>query len=334
MGEQGSKFSVTAYDVARLAGVSQSAVSRAFTQGASISEATRTKVMAAARELGYRPNLIARSLITRRSNMIGMAVGYMDNQFYPALIEAVGARLSQTGRRLLLFAGEPDGHSDPMLEDVLRYQVDALLLASATLSSHLAADCEAAGIPVVLINRVTEHSGLSSVTGDNAEGARAIGRHFLDTGHQRPAFIAGLENSSTSREREAAFNSVLLEAGMPQPLRAVGHYRIDAARQATRDLLNLADRPDSLFCANDHMAFAAIEVARCEFGLEVGRHISIAGFDDVAMASWPTWSLTSYSQPINLLADAAMKLIDREVQTPERLRIPGELIVRGSSRSL
>lgn len=323
----------TASDVARAAGVSRSAVSRAFTPGASVSAKTRASIERAAAALGYRPNLIARSLITRRSNMIGVAVGYMDNQFYPALIEALGARLAASGRRLLLFAGDPHSDSDPMLEDVLRYQLDALILASTTLSSHLAADCRAADIPVVLINRVTADASASSVTGDNVVGGRAIAEYLAATGHRRPAFLAGLENSSTSREREEGFGAGLAAAGLNAPLRAVGHYRFDAARDATRALLKRRSRPDAIFCANDHMAFAAIETARHEFGLEIGKDVSIVGFDDVAMAAWPSFSLTSYSQPIDLMADAAIQIIDAGDLAPSHRRVPGALVLRASARA-
>jgi len=322
----------TAYDVARLAGVSQATVSRAFTPGASISPRTLAKVTSAAEALGYRPNLIARSLITRRSNIVGLAMAHMDNAFYAMLLSALNDHFAQVGRRLLLFAGNPRGESDPMLSEILKYQVDAIILASTTLSSSLARDCHKAGIPVVLINRAAAANGVSAITGDNIVGARAIADYLLRGGHERLAFVAGLENSSTSQEREQAFIDRVVAKGMARPQRTVGHYRADATREAVRHLLGARERPDAIFCANDLMAFAAIEVARFEFGLEVGKDISVIGFDDVAAASLPTWSLTTYSQPADAMARAAVRIIESGETTGQTQRVPGRLQVRGSAR--
>lgn len=326
----------TATDVAALAGVSQSAVSRVFTPGTSVSADMRRKVEAAARTLGYRPNLIARSLITRRSRIIGVAVAYMDNQFYPALLEALSTRLHAAGYRILLFTPEPDASGDPVLEEVLRYQIDALLLASASLSSHLAEDCRRAGVPVVMVNRRASAASVSSVTGQNDVGGARIAEFLAAGGHRRPAFIAGLEDSSTSRSREAGFARRLKALGLPAPARAVGNYTFEGAQAATRALLSAPDRPDAIFCANDHMAFAAIETARVDFGLEVGREVSVVGFDDVDLAGWSSFSLTTFSQPVEPMADQVVAIVARLLADPSAPRseqtVPGALIVRGSAR--
>jgi DNA-binding LacI/PurR family transcriptional regulator len=325
---------VNAIDVARLAGVSRSAVSRTFTPGTSVAPETRAKVEAAATALGYRPNLIARSLITRKSGIVGLAVGYMANQFYPSLVEELGTALAGIGKRPLLFPVAASGDNDPDIAEVLRYQVDALILASATLSSGLAGECRQRGIPVVLINRVTQDGTCNSVTGDNQRGGRAIGQLFCRKGYQRPAFIAGLEDSSTSREREAAFIAALAEGGHALAARAVGHYDFAQTQAAMRQLLTAKDRPDAVFCANDHMAIAAHVTAQQEFGLTVGRDIAIVGFDDVAMAGWPCFSLTTYSQPIGAMVQAAISLVDDSAandDTPRHIIVPGHLIERNST---
>lgn len=326
---------IKAIDVARLAGVSRSAVSRTFTPGASVSAETRKRVEAAAAALGYRPNLIARSLITRRSGIIGLAIGYMDNQFYPALVEELGRALAAIGRRQLLFPISASGNNDPQVEDVLRYQIDALILASATLSSRLASQCQDRGIPVVLINRRTQDSNCNSVTGDNERGGHAIGTLFARRGHVRPAFMSGLEDSSTSREREAGFLAALRDNGIALHQRVIGHYDFAAAQQAMRSLLTGKIRPDAVFCANDHMAIAAHITAQQEFGLRIGKDIAIAGFDDVPMAAWPCFALTTYSQPIGPMVEAAIGCIidtsdDRE-DSVRHVIVPGRLIERASS---
>jgi DNA-binding LacI/PurR family transcriptional regulator len=332
-----SRAPATAHDVARVAGVSQSAVSRAFTPGGRVAPDTRARIVAAAEQLGYRPNRLARSLITRRSNIIGVAMGYLENQFYPQALEALSRRLRGHGFQVLLFSTDPGNHADPAIAEVLQYHVDALVLASTTLSSRLAADCKAAGVPVVLLNRTTSASGVCSVTGDNAEGGRTIAAFLAAGGHRRFAFMAGLENSSTSRDREAAFTDWLRANGLPPPQRAVGSYDFAITMQATRDLLKRkSERPDAIFCANDHTAIAVLEVIRHEFGLRVPQDIAVVGFDDVGAARWPSFSLTTYSQPIDPMIDGVVDLITsllgRDAGRARHLRIPGELVVRGSTR--
>src|SRR3954471_14173675 len=186
----------TAYDVARLAGVSQSMVSRAFTPGCSVSPEARAKVLEAARQLNYRPNLIARSLITQRSRLIGVAMAYMENQFYPTILEALSECFAGEGYRVLLFTPGPNGDPDPILDEVLRFQVAAVILASTRMTSHFAEECSQARVPVVLFNRRTDNEAVSSVTGQNVFGSRTVGSFLAAGGHSRFAFVAGLEDSS------------------------------------------------------------------------------------------------------------------------------------------
>lgn len=327
---------VTATDVARLAGTSQSAVSRVFTPGTSVSAETREKVMAAAAQLGYRPNAIARSLITRRSRIVAVAMAYLNNQFYPDVLEALSDRLQAQGYQILLFTADRHAAADPMLEQVMRYQVDAIVLASTSLSSAFARECRQAGVPVVMFNRTMDDPGLLSVTGDNERGGHTIARFLLAGGHRRPAFIAGLEASSTNRDRERGFTRALAEAGQGAPLRAVGHYSFEGAAEATRELLRRQDRPDAIFCANDHMAIACIDVARHEFGLAVPEDLSVIGFDDIGPARWPSYNLTSYSQPLLPMVEATVQVLLECMEDPSRqmnsVVLKGQLVVRGSAR--
>jgi len=327
----------TAEDVARAAGVSQSAVSRSFTPGASVSEATRAAVLAAAGALGYQPNLLARSLITRRSRIIGMAVGYLHNQFYPAVLEALSQRLQALGYHLLLFTAPQAEHADPLLEDILRYQVDALVLASTTLSSRLAASCATRGVPVVLFNRTSRDTrGVASVTGDNRAGAARIAAFLVAGGHRRFAFVSGIGNSSTSRDRERGFADALRAHGFGPPLRASGGYDMAQAEAAADSLLSRRDRPDAIFCASDHMAVAVMDAARFRHGLRVPEDVSIVGFDDAVPARWPAYALTTVEQPVERMVAATVDLLtarpDGAREGPRRVVVAGELIVRGSAR--
>ena len=334
------KNNATAHQVGRLANVSQSAVSRAFTPGASVSEETRNKVMVAANKLGYRPNAIARSLITRRSNMIALVMSYLQNQFYPQVIEQLSQRLQQRGYHVLMFISDLD-QADDVLADILQYQVDGIVLASTTLSPRLARQCADIGVPIVLFNRVADTSalarlGTSSVTSDNYRGGRLVADLLLIRGHRKIAFLAGLENSSTNVERERGFNDALQEAGRTVHSRAVGHYNFEHAQQATRELFARQDHPDAVFVANDHMAIAAMDVLRLELKLRVPKDVSVVGFDDVLQAAWGSYSLTTVVQSVQDMVGATVDLLHEQMKgevNPRNVVVPCRLIERTSVRA-
>lgn len=327
---------VTSSEVAELAGVSQSAVSRAFTPGASVSPKTRAKVLAAAKQLGYRPNAIARSLITNRSRTIAVVMAYLENLFYPDVLEELGRRLAAENYHMLLFTGFKDRDSDPVFDQIMQYRVDGIILASTSLSSELSEECTVAGIPVVLFNRTTERDETSSVTTRNREGGRLLGQFLLGGGHRRYAYIAGLENSSTNRDRFQGYREALAEAGINDIIVRTGNFSRAEAERAARELLSLPDRPDAIFVANDHMAVAVMDVARYEFGLTIPDELSIVGYDDVGPARWPSYGITSVTQPIREMVEATVDILMDQIASGEieanHKVLPGELIVRSSAR--
>lgn len=323
----------TAHDVARVAGVSQSAVSRAFTDGASISADKRDRIIAAANQLGYRPNILARSLIMGTSKVVGVVFGHFENPFFAQALDRFSDEFARRGLRMLLFTAETNATVDEQVADLLSYQVSAVILMAVNLSSKLAAECARSNIPVVMFNRTTEQEHAAfAVTGDNKAGATAIAKHFLTTGRRRYAFMAGYDDSSTSRQREAAFLSTLSGTDVPEPRRVVGNYSRSGAIEATRALFATGSVfPDALFCANDMMAIAAIEIMRTEFGIEPGQGCAVAGFDDIPLAAWPSFSLTTYSQPVDLMVDHAVSFIAGEGGEDRSVVVPGRLILRNSA---
>lgn len=335
-GVAAKKPPVTSSQVAEHAGVSQSAVSRTFTPGASISPKTRAKVLASAKVLGYRPNAIARSLITNRSHIIAVVMAYLENLFYPDVLEELGRRLAAENYHVLLFTGFKDRDSDPVFDQLMQYRVDGIILASTSLSSELSDECAAAGIPVVLFNRTTERDETSSVTTRNYEGGKLIGEFLLAGGHKRFAYIAGLENSSTNRDRLKGFSDALKAKGIKQIEVRPGDFSRPKAEAAARELLSLSKRPDAIFVANDHMAVAVMDVARFEFGLSIPEDLSIVGFDDVGPARWPSYGITSFTQPISQMVEATVDILMDQIASgdiePVHRILPGELIVRTSAR--
>ncbi|WP_029057673.1 LacI family DNA-binding transcriptional regulator [Stappia stellulata] len=327
----------TSLDVARLAGVSQSAVSRTFTPGASVSAETRAKVLAAASALGYRPNKIARSLITRRSGMIGIVVAYLDNLYYPNVLEKLSRQLQHNGfHALMFFTQQSTDTMDVILGELLEYQVDGLIMVSAGLSSELAARCASNGIPVVLFNRTLDDETLSAVSSDNVDGGEKVARFLLDCGHDRIAYLAGWAGSSTDRDRRLGFTRMLAQNGRTLYREDIGHYDREEARAATRRLFAAPPFPDALFCANDHMAVAALDVLRHELGLSVPQDVAVVGYDDAPMAAWPSYALTTVTQPPDVMVPEAVRLllqnIEADATRPEQLKFAGELVVRETTR--
>lgn len=330
---------ITSIDVARLAGVSQSTVSRTFSPSEkySVSSKSRQKVLAVAQQLGYKPNAIARSLSMQRTNIIGIVMAYITSPFYPYVLEKFTERLQALGRQVLLFNAGPNQEVDDILPLVLEYQVDGLIITSATLSSEMVDECVQHGTPVILFNRYVLGANVSAVCCDNDQGGRAVANFLLDTGHKRLAYIAGTQNTSTNIDREKGFTDRLRERGVLEWQHVQGNYTYEAGYEATKRLLQRHDRPDAIFCANDIMALGAIDAARFEMGLKIPEELSIIGFDDIPAANWPSYSLTTIRQPVNQMIQATIDLLIERIDAPQAepvlKLIPGTLITRGSVSS-
>ena len=328
---------VTSLDVAEKAGVSRSAVSRVFTPGASVSKRTAEKVRSAAAALGYRPNVLARSLNTGRSRIVGLVVAYLQNQFYPEAIEKLSKALQAEGYHMLVFMASNDhAATQSVIDELLDYQVDAIIAASVGLSNDLTRRCEGLGIPLVLFNRHQNDSTLTSVTSDNAAGGRKLAEFLLAGRHQRIAHIAGWEGASTQIDRESGFLEGLSAGGQTLYARDVGNFDFEQAKVAARRMFDRPDRPDAVFVANDHMAFAVMDVLRFELGLRVPEDVSVVGYDDVALADWPSYDLTTVRQPANRMVtqtiEALLARLEGQDETPRKIVLDGPLMIRGSAR--
>jgi DNA-binding LacI/PurR family transcriptional regulator len=324
----------SAHDVARLAGVSQAAVSRAFTPGASIAAATRDRVFEAAKTLGYRPNLLARSLIKGASGIVGVVISNSGYPFFLAALDALSADLSHHGKHILIYTAEAGAVADRQVEELLKFRVEAVLLMSTTLSAKLTAQCQREGVPVIGFSHPPKAArGLSTVTGDDLEGGAAIAKHLLQQGYRNLAVISGRPDPAAPYDREAGFMRHLAQQGVRLAAREVGYFRRAGAISAARALLSRSPRPDAIFCENDDMALAALEIAHFEFDLEIGRDLGVAGFDDAEQAAWPSFDLTTYSLPIHAVTERVTALLtDKHTRFPVAAVVPGELKVRSSTQ--
>ena len=327
---------VTSAQVARRAGVSQSAVSRVFTPGASASAKTAAKVRRVAAQLGYRPNVLARAMVSGRSRIIGLVVAYLENQFYPDVLEKLSNALQRRGYHVLVFmASQSARNIDTVIEEILDYRVDGIIAASVALSSRLSEQCRAAGVPMVLFNRSQDDPRMSAVPSDNVAGGRKVAAFLAAGGHERIGYIAGWEGASTQRDREAGFRRGLAAAGAALHARGAGNFRMEDARAAALRMFE-SDPPDAVFVANDHMALAVLDALRGELGLHVPRDVSVVGYDDVPASAWPAYDLTTVRQPANRMVAQTVEILLARIgdgaAPPRRVAIDGPLVLRGSAR--
>lgn len=318
----------TSYDVARVAGVSQSAVSRAFRPGASVAPETRARIYAAAKTVGYRPNALAEALITRRSNMAAVVISNLTNLYYPEVLAELTLCLSGRGMRVLLFALKAESDIDHVLDQIWRYQVDGAIVAARLSSAQLGAFQEQ-GVPVILYNRASDVAPVSSVCCEFAAGERALVDRLVMAGCRRFGIIGGPADSTVGEARVEGALARLAAAGIGDVPVTRGDFSYEGGRDAALGLLR-AGRFDALIAANDVMALGAMDAARLECGLRVPDDLSVVGFDGVAPALWRSYRLTTVRQPVRRMAAAAVDMLMERIADSaigvERRVFSGDLI--------
>ncbi len=325
----------TSYDVAQLAGVSQSAVSRCFRAGSSIAPATRQKVLRAARELSYQPNAIASGLITKRSNMVAVLISNLTNLYYPEVLASLTTKFDARGVRVVLFALTREGDVESALDQIWRYRVDGAI-AATLLSAEQLRRFVRHRVPVVLYNRFGESEPVASVCCDSIGGERMLVDGLLAAGHRRFGIISGPEDSYVGRQRVEGALGRLREAGI-EPALTGGGFDYDSGATGLRRLMTMSDnRLDAVVCVNDLMAVGAIDAAREVYGLNVPRDLSVVGFDGVDPAAWASYRVTTVRQPVERMTDAAVSMLMERVAEPdlppEVRTFAGKLQPGGSAR--
>lgn len=330
---------VTSMQVAQKAEVSQSAVSRVFTPGASVSYKKANKIRRIANEMGYRPNVIARTLSTGKSKIIGLIVAYLDNQFYPESLQKISQQLQSRGYHILIFTVDnTKSQIEKTVQELIDYQVDAIIAASVSMNNEITQYCRKKNVPIVLYNRAQDDKNISFVTSDNIAGGITIADHFADINVQRPAYIAGWQGASTQRDREIGFTKGLEKHNIKLFGREIGNFNINDARIATLKLFENNKIPDGIFVANDHMAFAVMDTIRYEIKMKIPQDIVVAGYDDVAIAQWPAYNLTSVRQAANKMVKETINILMQTIQNPNtkpvHIKIKSPLIIRESTRKI
>jgi DNA-binding LacI/PurR family transcriptional regulator len=326
---------VTSHEVALKAGVSQSTVSRVFSGGNGLSQATRQRVLEAAKELQYKPNAIARSLSTQRTQIIGLVSSHMTNPYFPLVLQGFTQRLHELGWKVLLVSAGMNEDVDELLPEVLSYQVDGLVIVTGLHGRRITQEAQRQGLPMVLFGRYAMGSGVSAVSCANYEGGREVADAFLDAGHRRLAYVGGLEDTSANVDRRKGFVERLLERGMTDCLEELGIFTYQGGYEAATRLLRSPKLPDAIFCANDMPAFGVLDAAR-DLGVKVPDQLSVIGFDDIPMAQWSSYNLTTVRQPIEEMIEVSIELLMEQLEDTQAGSVvrflPGILIRRGSAR--
>ncbi|PZF77535.1 transcriptional regulator [Aestuariivirga litoralis] len=305
---------LTAREVAARAGVSVSAVSRTFTAGASVSPATRQRVLAAARELGYRPNLLAQSLMTGRTKLIGLVSNNFDNPAFMEIFDHFTRLLQQRGLRPLLANLSGQTESAAALDMLLQYNVDGVIIASSTLPQSFLEGCRAAGLPVVhAFGRARTARGIAVAGVDNRAGGKLAARTLVERGYRRIAFLGGPEAASSTVDRLSGLCAGLAEHGLA-PCEAMfgASYSHETGQALMQQLLGRGSF-DAVFCGDDILAIGALDACVAK-GIEVPRRIGILGFNDIAMAGWTSYGLTTIRQPLAEIIGAAVEMISGMVE--------------------
>jgi LacI family transcriptional regulator len=305
---------VTIGHVARLAGVSSTTVSHVLSGKRPVGAATQERVHEAVRELGYRPNSVARSLRTRRSQMIAVIVPDITNPFYGVMTRGLADTLDDQGYRS--YVCNTDGSTErerDFIEDALDRGVDGIVMSWLHREPAEVEVIQRARKPLVLLADGEEIAGVDQVTVDDGAGARVATQHLIARGARRVAMITG--PVGTSLDRVKGYNDALAAAGLPHDpsLTRVGGWLRDGGREAMLSLMATEPRPDAVFCANDLMAIGAMDAAR-ELGLRIPEDVALAGFDDIEAAALLTPPLTTVINPAYEIGEAAGRFIlDRMV---------------------
>jgi len=310
---------------------------RTINPGASVDPETRLKVIEAAQSVGYRPRVAAPAPAQPAAGgTIGLVMGNLDNPFYQIVLSGFLDELHRRGLRVMCRAAAALDGTETEVDTMLRQGVDAMIVASSGLRSAAIENCAAAGVPVVLFNRAVEGARAVSVETDNRAGGRAVADLLVLAGCRRIAFINGLEGASTNRDRLAGFAARLGELGVEPPQQEWGEYTFEGGREAAKRLMMRADPPEAIFVANDISALGALEGLRRDLGVAVPQDVGVVGFDDIPMAGWPSFDLTTVRQRRNRMIEAAMAMIDAILAghppEPRTVRLEARLILRGSVR--
>lgn len=328
---------VSIKDVAKLAGVSVSTVSRVINKRGKTSKETEEKVWRAIEILQYRPNLLARSLRSQKTKLLGLLVPDIDSPFFARLAKYIEEAAYQKGYNLILCnVGEDPKREKDYLEVLVQRQVEGIIFPRVSDESLLVRIPYLSKIPYVILDRTLEKEEAPTVKLDNVAAGMLAATHLLELGHRKFACITGPQKISVSRERLEGFLTTLTQAGISAENIFVveGDFKIDGGRKGMERILDHLSPPFALFCMNDMMAFGAIQMAR-ERGWRVPEDISVVGLDNNPLCEVFSPPLTTVAQPFDQIAKAGItllcKLIEGKKVRKKSITVSPYLVTRQST---
>jgi LacI family transcriptional regulator len=330
----------TINDVAKRANVSPVTVSRVLNGAPNVNEATRARVHSAIAELGYVPNVVARSLRSRRTRSIALILPDITNPFWPTVARGVEDAAQRCGYTVLLCNSDENAEKQARyLEVVISQQVDGVLIAPADSDAGSLAPLRDRAIPTVVIDRRIDGWDADAVRGDSVGGAELLTRHLIELGHRRIAMLSGPAATSTSQDRLAGYQAALDAAGIaPDPdLVRFGEFRHGSGAEMAHAALALHPSPTAIFAANNAIALGAIQAVG-ECGLRVPQDVALVCFDDVSPSAQLFPFLTVAEQPAYQMGLEAARLLfarldDGAAHLPQLIILPTRMIVRHSCGS-
>jgi LacI family transcriptional regulator len=326
---------ISSKTIAALAGVSQSTVSRVLNGHPNVRDATRHRVLSVIESLNYVPNSLARSLVTGKTGVIGLVTSNIVNPFFPEFIAEITTIADQHDLSVILCNTYYDPlHQAQYVRKLIEHRVDGIIFTTIMTTDTAVADLSRKAFPLVFVNRYHPRVRADTVVIDNYDGAIKAVNHFLNLGHHRIAYVRGILDSTTNRDRERGYRDALRQAGIPLRRRDVldGDFTLEGAYNAGTRFATMEDRATAVLCADDHTAFGFLN-ALSDHRLHVPGDVAVIGFDDVLQASFRAIGLTTVRQPVYEMARIAMDLLLDRIggHAPKHSRLivlPAELVIR------
>ena len=332
-------MAITIKDIAKVAGVSHTTVSRALRGSRLIAEATATRIKQIADEMGYVPNSAARGLKTSRSNALGVIAPRIDDPFFSKVLDGIEDVLQVRGYSLFLassgFSAEKDQH---IIQSMAERRVDGVIICSKSIDQVQRAQLRSFGMPIVFVNEQSACKKGHSVLHDDVHGACVLAEYLVQIGHRKIAYIGNRHAGIANRDRLQGVEMALQAAGLALQTQYVVHGltgQPDSGVEGVQKLLQVADFPTAIVCFNDMVAAGAIH-ALAAAGVRVPQDCSVTGFDDVALAAYLNPALTTLRQPMYELGQKSAEMVlnilqDASIVVNETVSLRGELVVRDST---
>ncbi|MBK9373253.1 MAG: substrate-binding domain-containing protein [Holophagales bacterium] len=328
---------VTIREVAQAAGVSVATVSRVVNGTAVVKDETRLRVEAEVARLRYSPNAAARSLITNRTNTIGVVLPDMWGEYFSEVIHGIDLTARQAGYHVLVSSSHSDVAETRAVLRAMHGRVDGVIVMSPNASPRELEGCLPPSLPVVFLNSAPGGALQPALNVDNRGGARAMVTHLLDLGHRRLAFVTGPASNFDAAERRRGCRDALRAAGRPPEalIELEGDFGEESGQAAGEAIVRLSPRPTAIFAANDSMAIGILFALR-RAGVRVPEEIAVAGFDDIPIARFASPPLSTVRLDIRTLGERALARLLVEVSGDgashaAREVLPIRLVLRDST---